>query len=204
MTLRKRIFDVLGALALSAILLPVIGILAIWMVFRQGLPVFYVSERMKTPDQSFKLVKFRTMRTTEPVNNAGVSGGDKTDRITKTGRFLRRTRLDEVPQLWNVLRGDISFVGPRPPLRQYTEKFPQIYHDVLRSRPGITGLATLKYHRFEEALLAECKTPQETEDVYCRRCVPRKAAIDLIYQRHQSLCFDVKLMVQTAWRAIRH
>ena len=203
MTVRKRIFDVLVAVALSVILLPVIGILAVWMIFRQGLPVFYVSERMKTPDQSFKLVKFRTMRTTEPVNNTGVSGGDKTDRITKTGRFLRRTRLDEVPQLWNVLRGDISFVGPRPPLRQYTEKFPQIYHDVLRSRPGITGLATLKYHRFEEALLAECTTPEETEDVYCRRCVPRKAAIDLIYQRHQSLCLDVKLMVQTAWRAIR-
>jgi len=74
--------------------------------------------------------------------DSGASGGYKANRITRTGRFLRRTRLDETPQLWNVLKGDISFVGPRPPLRQYVEAYPEIYTQVLKTRPGITGLGS--------------------------------------------------------------
>ncbi|RME18413.1 MAG: sugar transferase, partial [Alphaproteobacteria bacterium] len=112
------------------------------------------------------------------------------------------TRLDELPQLWNVLRGDISFVGPRPPDPRYVEMFPELYAEVLKSRPGVTGLATLAYHETEERLLAACKTPQQTEKVYVERCVPRKARLDLIYGRNQTLCFDILLMLHTVFRRL--
>jgi lipopolysaccharide/colanic/teichoic acid biosynthesis glycosyltransferase len=118
------------------------------------------------------------------------------------GRFLRRTRIDEIPQLWNVLRGDISFVGPRPPLRRYVELCPDIYADILQMPPGITGLATLAYHKREEALLAGCTSPEETEEVYLRRCIPTKARIDRIYRRNHSLRYDFRLMLATVFKGI--
>ena len=152
---------------------------------------------MKTPEQPFNLIKFRTMSHAPEDQNTGVTGGDKASRITPIGRKLRRYRLDELPQLINVLRGDMSFVGPRPPLRQYTEKFPDLYGQVLRSRPGVTGLATLHYHRHEERLIASATTAEETETIYATRCVPRKAKLDLIYQRHASVCFDIVILWQT-------
>jgi lipopolysaccharide/colanic/teichoic acid biosynthesis glycosyltransferase len=98
----------------------------------------------------------------------------------------------------------MSLVGPRPPLRLYVEAFPELYARVLKSRPGITGLASLRYHAVEERLLAACRTPEETDEVYRRRCVPRKAALDLIYQRERSLCWDILLVLQTAARPFLH
>lgn len=200
MTLAKRITDVALALLLLALLWPLILLVALLIFVRDGAPVFYVSERMKSPDQAFDFWKFRTMRSCD--QNVGVAGGDKAARITPLGQFLRRTRLDELPQLWNVLRGDISFVGPRAPLRRYVEMFPEVYGEVLLSRPGVTGLATLAFHAREEALLAPCKTPEESEDVYIRRCVPVKARIDLIYAQNRSFCYDLRLMVATVLRRI--
>jgi lipopolysaccharide/colanic/teichoic acid biosynthesis glycosyltransferase len=176
------------------------GLLVLYLLWTEGRPVFYVAERMRAPGRPFALWKLRTMSVVPP--EAGVSGGDKKNRITATGRFLRRSRLDEVPQLWNVIKGDMSFVGPRPPLRLYVERFPEIYNQVLQSRPGITGLATLVYHRHEEKLLASCHTPEETDAVYSRRCVPRKAQIDLIYQRRRNLWMDLGLMALTLARAL--
>ncbi len=198
----KRLFDVVVALVGGLFALPVIGIVAAVLLIREGRPLFYVSERMKTPTQGFGLVKFRSMRVA-PGADGGVTGRDKADRISPTHRVLRRTRLDELPQLWNVLRGDISLVGPRPPLRRYVEAFPDLYGRVLRSRPGITGLATLVFHAHEERLLATCETPAQTDDVYRRRCVPRKAALDLMYQRKRTLCFDLVLIWRTVWGAVR-
>jgi lipopolysaccharide/colanic/teichoic acid biosynthesis glycosyltransferase len=192
----KRLFDVIVALILAVLLSPLIAAVALGIALCDGRPVLYLSERMKTPTRGFALAKFRTM--TLAASDAGVSGGDKAARITRLGRLLRRSRLDELPQLWNVLRGDISFVGPRPPLREYVERFPALYARVLASRPGITGLATLRLHRHEERLLARCTTPQETDRVYCSVCIPRKARLDLLYQRRRTLCWDVLLMLQTA------
>ncbi|KAA9010370.1 sugar transferase [Histidinibacterium aquaticum] len=194
----KRLFDIFFALLLGVVLLPVILGIALWIRLRDGAPVFYLSERMKTPEEGFMLVKFRTMRVV--AEDSGVSGGDKAGRVTRTGRVLRRTRADELPQLWNVLKGDISFVGPRPPLRQYVERFPDLYREVLKSRPGITGLATLVYHGHEEWLLSRCRTTEETDAVYSRACVPRKARLDLIYRENRSFCFDLVLMGRTAAR----
>ena len=198
MTLPKRLFDLAIALVLSLVLLPVFLIVAALILIKDGRPILYVSERMKTPDTGFNVYKFRTMKPSK--ENTGVSGGDKGDRITKYGHAFRRTRLDELPQLWNVLRGDISFVGPRPPLRQYVEQFPEIYGLVLQSRPGITGLASLKFHAHEERLLANTKTVAETDNVYKRICIPRKAALDIIYQRNRTLCFDLYIMIKTVFK----
>ena len=196
MTFSKRMFDILFALALCVVLGPVILGLTLALLVLQGRPLFYAGERMRSVDQGFRLLKFRTMHVA--ADCGGVSGGDKQTRITPMGRFLRRTRLDELPQLWNILRGDISFVGPRPPLRRYVDSHPDLYARVLACRPGVTGLATVIFHRTEERLLAPCKTPQETEHVYVQRCIPRKARLDLIYCQRQSLALDMWLI----WRTI--
>lgn len=195
MTAGKRLFDIVLALVLCLPVLPVLLGLLVLMWASQGRPLLYISERMRAPGQGFWLIKLRTMRVV--AADSGVSGGDKQDRITPLGRFLRRSRLDELPQLWNILRGDISFVGPRPPLRRYVVQFPALYAEVLASRPGVTGLATLVFHGFEERLLARCKTPQETEAAYVRVCIPRKASLDLIYQRNRSICLDLWLIGKT-------
>lgn len=198
MTPGKRIFDLaVGAILLLLLALP-LAIIALCIRILDGSPVFYVSERMRDPKRGFWLYKFRTM--TPAQTDSGVSGGDKALRITATGAILRRYRLDELPQLFNVLAGDLSFVGPRPPLRQYVERFPDLYARVLRSRPGITGLASIVYHRHEEALLTGSRSTEETDAIYCRNCVPRKARLDLIYQARRSLCFDFWLMIRTGLR----
>ncbi|ATG48620.1 sugar transferase [Celeribacter ethanolicus] len=201
MSFGKRLFDLSLAVCLGLLSLPVIGVLAAVILLRDGRPVFFLSERMKTPEQGFQLVKFRTM--TLSATDSGVSGGDKTDRITRTGGFLRRTRLDELPQLWNILRGDMSFVGPRPPLRLYVERHPELYRTVLQNRPGVTGLATLTFHAHEARLLVDCVTPEATDAVYSRRCVPRKARLDLLYQKNASICFDVKIIIKTLLGVLR-
>jgi lipopolysaccharide/colanic/teichoic acid biosynthesis glycosyltransferase len=201
MTPLKRAYDIAAALFLGTLLAIPFAIIAIWAVRRHGWPLFYVAERMKTPTEGFGLWKLRTM--TVAGTDSGVTGADKASRITPTGAILRRTRADEIPQLWNVLKGDMSFVGPRPPLRQYVERFPEIYGAVLRSRPGVTGLATLYAHGWEERVLAACTTPEETDAAYARRCVPRKARLDLIYQRRRTLWLDVWIMWETVMRVLR-
>lgn len=201
MTFQKRLFDILVGLLLTVVFAPVIAVTAILILILDGRPIFYISERMHSPEKKFELVKFRTMKPSK--QNSGVSGGDKTNRITRCGTFLRKSRLDEVPQLWNVLKGEISFVGPRPPLRQYVEKFPDLYEHVLKSRPGITGLASVKFHRHEEYLLENCRDANETDLVYSRSCVPRKAKLDLIYQANSSICYDAKIMFMTVFKKYR-
>lgn len=191
----KRLLDLTLVVILSLILVVPFSILLVVMYLREGRPLFYVAERMKRPDQPFWLWKLRTM--TVVGNESGVSGGDKTGRITPLGAFIRRARMDEVPQIWNVLKGDMSFVGPRPPLREYVERFPEIYSKVLKSPTGITGLASLRYHATEERLLAACATAEETDRVYATVCVPAKARLDLLYQRNWSICLDVKLIWET-------
>jgi len=201
MTYKKRLFDLFFATLLVLVLGPILLLLVTWLLFKEGRPLFYVAERMKAPGQSFRLWKLRTMSVVEA--DTGVSGGDKAARITRIGARLRSKRLDEFPQLWNILKGDLSFVGPRPPLREYVERHPEIYAQVLKSRPGVTGLASITYHKHEAALLARCATSQETDRIYSQTCVPTKARLDLIYQRHQSVCYDFDLVFQTIGNIFR-
>lgn len=195
MRVSKRILDLVLVVILSAILVIPFSILLVVMIFKEGSPLFYVAERMRGVGQPFWLWKLRTM--TFSSSESGVSGGDKSARITPLGAFIRRARMDEVPQIWNVLKGEMSFVGPRPPLREYVERFPEIYAEVLKSPTGITGLASLRFHGREEALLAACESAEETDRVYSERCVPVKARLDLIYQKNWNLCFDLALIWET-------
>ena len=201
MTWRKRTFDIFFACLLVIILGPAILYLIVYILIKQGRPLFYVAERMKSPDAAFGLWKFRTMTIVD--QDSGVSGPEKRGRITPVGRHLRAKRLDEFPQLWNILRGDLSFVGPRPPLRQYVEQYPKIYGEVLKSRPGVTGLATIRMHKHEDRLLSRSDSPAETSRIYTEICIPRKARLDLIYQRNQSTCHDFELVFQTIGNLLR-
>lgn len=192
---RKRLFDLSLALILLLPLSVVMAIMAAVMLVAQGRPIFYAAERMRAPGQPFRQLKFRTMI---PENeDFGATGAHKHWRITPLGHFLRRTRIDELPQLFNILKGDMSFVGPRPPLREYVERYPAVYSQVLRNRPGVTGLATLIYHRHEDRILARCASAEATERAYYRRCLPAKLKIDLIYQRHREVRLDLWIMWNT-------
>lgn len=187
------------ACVLAALLLPAMALIALAILVLDGRPVLYLAPRVRAPGQGFRLLKFRTMA---PGSCGGVTGADKAARITALGRLLRRTRLDELPQIVNVLRGDMGFVGPRPPLAEYVAAAPELYARVLRTRPGITGLATLAFHAREEAILAAAGSAAETDRLYRRRCIPRKARIDLIYARRRSLALDLWLMALTAARVL--
>lgn len=200
MTLSKRLFDLVLLSLLGTVLVPVLALLVVFLAVRQGKPVFFGSIRTRKPGRTSTLWKLRSM--TLDATDAGVSGADKRQRITPLGRILRRTRMDELPQMWNIFCGDISFVGPRPPLPGYVERFPDLYAKVLQSRPGVTGLASLVYASHEEMILGRCFTPYETDAVYARRCVPRKARIDLLYQRHRTMGLDAWLVIVTGGRAL--
>ncbi|MGZ3215648.1 sugar transferase [Paracoccus sp. T5] len=195
MPLSKRVFDIV----LSLLLLPPVALVMLAMagilLVAQGRPIFYAAHRMRGPNQPFTQWKFRTMLCEE--QDFGATGAHKNWRITPLGRFMRRSRIDELPQLFNILKGDMSFVGPRPPLREYVERFPAVYAQVLQSRPGVTGLATLIYHRHEDRILARCKSAAATEAAYYRRCLPAKLKIDLIYQRHRNMRLDLWILWHT-------
>lgn len=199
MTAGKRAFDIGLALILSIALVPMSAAVLAFVLILDGRPAFYVSERSGSGGRIFRLWKFRTLMAAH--GSAGVAGGHNSSRITRTGRFLRRTRFDEFPQLWNVFRGDMSFVGPRPPLPSVAARFPDTYARVLRSRPGITGLASVFFADHEARAMAGCADGREAEVVYDRRCVARKARLDLIYQRRRGICMDMWLIWLTAGRA---
>lgn len=198
MTRSKRCMDVLLALLLGILLLVPALVIAVFIGLFDGRPVFYRSKRMKTADQSFELWKFRTMLEGSADNS--VSGGYKSSRVTPFGRVLRRTRLDEIPQLFNILRGDMSFVGPRPPLPRFVLLRPETYREVLQARPGITGFATLYYHETEERLLRPCRSVQEADRVYIHQCIPAKARLDLCWAQNRSTWRDLMLL----WLTLSH
>jgi len=191
----KRAFDLVLALLLLLPGIPLLATLLALIWLREGRPLLYGSERMVTLNRAFRLWKLRTMAS-GPEDGCATWGG-KVARVTGTGRWLRASHLDELPQLWNILRGEMSFVGPRPPLRRYVAARPDLYGEVLRCRPGLTGLATLVFSR-REALLMNCPDAATAEGIYCRRCLPRKARLDLIYLRRRSLALDLWIL----WRSL--
>ena len=195
MTSGKRILDLSLALLLALFLAPLIAGVALAVLLLDGRPVFYVSDRVARPGQVFRLIKFRTMRPDRSAS--GVCGGPMQPRITRLGHRLRRSRLDELPQLWNIARGEMSFVGPRPPLPSYATAYPELYASVLRHGPGLTGLGTLLMLDREAALLARCRSVEETDRIYRRRCLTAKARLDLIYLNRRSLRLDLLLLCAT-------
>lgn len=198
---RRFTLDQAIALVFLPVVLVILAVLYIVVVPLQGRPFLFASERMRTTSECFRLLKIRTMSGETDGATQTALGGDQTWRVTAVGAFLRKSRLDELPQIFNVLRGDLRFIGPRPPLRKYVDAYPEIYDRVLaETPPGITGLATVTIHAREERLLTACKTAEETEAVYCRRCIPIKARLDLIYRDNRGWPLNVVILWLTVSR----
>ena len=191
----KRLFDFTFAIFGLTILSPVLIILSLIIITSPG-TVLYSQKRVGRQGRLFTLYKFRTM-----IHNADtMSGGSITvendDRITAIGKLLRRWKLDELPTLWNVLKGDMSFVGPRPDVPGYADKLEGESRRILEIRPGITGPATLKYSN-EEKLLADVDNPKKYNDEVV---FPDKIQINLEYVDNWSFWMDIKIIFKTVFR----
>lgn len=198
----KRLFDVALAMILLVPTSVVMVVVAAVLLVAQGRPILFVQWRMNSPTRAFPLIKFRTMN--DAPSEFSVTGADQHWRITRLGHFLRRTRIDELPQLFNILRGHMSFVGPRPPTPELVQAEPAVFAEVLAIRPGVTGLATLLYHRHEHHILKHCRSARKTRAVYLRRCLPTKARIDLIYRRHRTIGMDLWIIFATVCTVVIH
>jgi lipopolysaccharide/colanic/teichoic acid biosynthesis glycosyltransferase len=189
----KRAFDVvLSACGLVA-LAPVIAVAAVLVKIDSPGPAFFTQERIGRRFRPFVIYKLRTMSADRRAGRPISVSGDA--RITRVGRVLRRTKIDELPQLYNVLNGDMSLVGPRPELARYVELFRDDYADILEARPGLTDLASIKY-RDEAALLARAPDP---EAEYVQRILPDKIRLAREYVRRSSVPFDIELIARTVF-----
>jgi lipopolysaccharide/colanic/teichoic acid biosynthesis glycosyltransferase len=188
----KRAFDILVSLVGLIVLSPVLLLLAIAVRATSPGPVFYRAARIGRGGVPFRLLKFRSMVIDADKIGPAVTGAAD-PRITPVGRLLRRTKLDELPQLWNVLVGEMSLVGPRPEAPKYVALYTPEQRAVLNVRPGITSPASVRY-RNEEALL----TGADWERKYVEEIMPAKLAVDLQYAAHPSLGRDIVILLQTA------
>jgi len=191
----KRGFDVLASLAGLVLLSPVLAVVALAIKLTSPGPVFFRQERVGRGFRRFEILKFRTMVPDAPKLGGQLTAGED-PRITRVGRLLRKIKLDELPQLINVLKGDMSFVGPRPEVPRYVEIFRDDYRELLTVRPGITDLASLKY-RDESEVLGRSSDPETT---YVEQVLPEKIALGKQYLRRSSLWFDVGLIFKTLFR----
>ena len=189
--LLKRLFDLLASAAGLLLLAPLLLAIAAWVKLDSPGPVFFRQERIGRQGQPFRIYKFRSMR----QNNAGLQitvGEDA--RITRSGRFIRAYKLDELPQFFNVLLGDMSIVGPRPEVPRYVALYPdEVRAEVLSLRPGITDLASVQY-RSESTLLASSADPERT---YVEIILPAKLALCRQYVRERSFLLDLKIIAMT-------
>jgi lipopolysaccharide/colanic/teichoic acid biosynthesis glycosyltransferase len=188
----KRGLDVLGAGFGLLLFLPVGLVIALVIKVSDGGPVFYGQVRVGRNGQLFKIWKFRSMvPNADRVGVAITQGADP--RITRIGRWLRGTKMDELPQLWNVFVGEMSLVGPRPEVPKYVALYSPSQREVLRFRPGITDVASLSF-RDEEGLLAGAP---DVEEFYIRHCLPKKIDLNLEYQRAASVLGDLGVIART-------
>jgi lipopolysaccharide/colanic/teichoic acid biosynthesis glycosyltransferase len=187
----KRALDITISAAALLLLSPFLLGLALGVWIDSGPPILFSQERVGLGFRRFRIYKFRTMH--RRASGPGVTvGGDP--RITRFGRFLRAFKLDELPQFYNVLRGDMSLVGPRPELPEYVEMYKDRYARVLAIRPGITDPASLRF-RHEEAILAASADPLRA---YADRVLPEKLVLAERYVRDRSLAGDLAILFQTA------
>jgi lipopolysaccharide/colanic/teichoic acid biosynthesis glycosyltransferase len=186
----KRLLDVFVSGVALALLAPLGAVLAAAVLLESGKPIFYKQRRVGRGFREFDLYKFRSMR----INSHGPSitiGGDR--RITRVGAFLRSTKLDELPQLWNVFRGEMSLVGPRPEVPEYVEVFRDRYALILTVVPGITDLASIRF-RNEEEILAASSDPLRA---YVEEVLPAKLDLAENYLERRSMIFDLRILFRT-------
>lgn len=193
----KRWFDTLVALAGLILLSPLILVIGTLIKLDSPGPVLYRGDRIGQGGAPFKILKFRTMVVNaDKMGPALTHGGDP--RVTRMGRFLRNWKIDEIPQLINVVRGEMSLVGPRPESPGYVRHYTPEQRQVLRVRPGITGYTQIRF-RHEETLLAQFT---DREEAYLRVIMPHKLALDLEYLEKRTFITDLALIAQTAWAVL--
>ena len=192
----KRCFDAIAALAGLVVLSPVLLVVAVVVRLEGNGPVFFRQERTGREGKSFRILKFRSM-SVAPTRDASLLTAAGDSRVTRVGRFLRKTKLDEIPQLLNVLSGDMSLVGPRPEVPRYTRLYTETQRRVLQFRPGVTSPAALACINEEEILAGQ----DDPETYYIRVLLPAKLRLDLAYCAKMNWLSDVSLIVRTLLRA---
>lgn len=188
------VLSCLGLLLLS----PLFAVVAVWIVIDNPGPVFYRQMRVGKDGKDFGLLKFRSMRIGADKESL-ITIGEHDSRITRAGYYIRKYKLDELPQLWNVLTGDMSLVGPRPEVRRYVDLYTAEQRQVLTVRPGITDYASIEYID-ENRLLAQAEDPDRT---YIEEILPAKIALNMRYIKHQTLGEYMKIIFLTLAKIIR-
>jgi lipopolysaccharide/colanic/teichoic acid biosynthesis glycosyltransferase len=191
----KRTFDIAVSSLALLVCSPLFIVIAALVKLDSRGPVFFVQQRVGKYFRLFRIYKFRSMVEDAPRQGGPITFG-KDGRITRVGWFLRKGKLDELPQLFNVLKGDMSLVGPRPEVPTYVQMFRHDYEEILQVHPGITDLASLKY-RDEAALLAESMNPERE---YVEHVLPDKIKLAKEYVRKSSFFFDLALILRTPLR----
>ena len=191
----KRLFDIVSSGIGLLCLAPVFVVMAIWIKLDSRGPVFYRQKRVGRYGRDFRIFKFRSMRVGSDKGRQ-ITVGERDPRITRSGYFIRRYKIDELPQLINVFLGDMSIVGPRPEVRKYVDLYSEEQRKVFQVRPGITDLASIKY-RNENELLSQVDDP---DTYYIDVIMPDKLAINLEYIRHQSFMGDIKIIFNTLFK----
>lgn len=190
----KRIFDILASGFGLLVLSPVFLIMAIWIKLDSNGPVFYRQVRVGRHNKDFSIFKFRSMRVGSDKGSLVTIGG-RDPRITRSGYFIRKFKLDELPQLINVFVGDMSLVGPRPEVRHYVDYWTEEQMHVLDVRPGITDPASIKFRNENELL----ETAEDPEKYYIEVIMQEKIKLYLEYVEKTSFWYDIKLIFKTFW-----
>ena len=190
----KRLFDIIASGMGLLILSPILIVVAIWIKLDSSGPVCYRQVRVGKNNKDFRIFKFRSMRVGSDKGSLVTIGG-RDPRITRSGYFIRKFKIDELPQLINVFIGDMSIVGPRPEVRHYVDFWTPEQMHVLDVRPGITDPASIKF-RNENELLAQAEDP---EKYYIEIIMQEKLKLYLDYVKNQSFFYDIKLIFQTFW-----
>ena len=193
-----RFFDIIFSIMGLVILSPLFIVLYLLIRIESQGGGFYSQERIGKNGKPFKLYKFRSMRIGSDKKGL-ITIGEKDNRITKTGFILRKYKLDELPQLWNVFIGDMSLVGPRPEVKKYTDLYTEEQKQVLHVRPGITDWASIKYVD-ENKILGESKTPDEA---YVNLIMPNKIKLNMVYIQNQTLGEYFKIIFTTFKEIVR-
>ena len=194
----KRMFDIFCAIMGLLLLCPIFACIAVVILLTDSRPIFFNQKRVGRNGKDFLLRKFRSMSVLKEAESGQFDAGNSS-RVTSVGRLIRKTKLDELPQLWNVLKGDMSVVGPRPEIRKWVEAFPERWNEVLKVRPGITDPASIRFSN-EEELLAQAADP-ETE--YRKVILPQKLALYEEYVTSASFFGDLALIFRTILVVIR-